>query len=133
MHRRARPRPDGFEGEEKKVADAVEKLRTAGETGDAGKICDDVFSKQLREEIAEAGSTCEQEMEKAIDDADDFELDVEDVTIDGDDGDGEGQGPDRRRGARRATSGSCARARAGGVDEPSAGAVAAARCPYWRS
>jgi hypothetical protein len=37
----------------------------------------------LRDEIQEAGSSCEQEMDKAIKDADDFELDVEDVTISG--------------------------------------------------
>jgi uncharacterized cupredoxin-like copper-binding protein len=73
-----------FQGEEKNVADVVEKLQTAGETGDAGTICDDLLAKQLRDEIAEAGSTCEQELDKAIKDADDFELDVEDVTIEGD-------------------------------------------------
>ncbi len=73
-----------FQGEEKKVADVVEKLQTAGETGDAGVICDEVLAKDLRDEIQEAGSSCEQEIEKAIDDADDFDLDVEDVTIDGD-------------------------------------------------
>ena len=72
-----------LEGEEKNVADVVDKLATAGSTGDAGELCDDVFSKQLRESIAESGSTCEQEMDKAIADADDFDLDVEDVTISG--------------------------------------------------
>jgi uncharacterized cupredoxin-like copper-binding protein len=73
-----------FQGEEKNVADVVEKLQTAGETGDAATICDDLLAKELRDEIAEAGSTCEQEMDKAIKDADDFELDVQDVTIQGD-------------------------------------------------
>jgi hypothetical protein len=73
-----------FEGEEKKVADKVEKLQTAGETGDAKVICDEVLSAALREQIQAAGSTCERELDKAIKDADDFELDVEDVTIDGD-------------------------------------------------
>jgi hypothetical protein len=72
-----------FTGEEKKVADVVEKLQSAGESGDAGVICDEVLAKQLRDEIQEAGSSCEQEMDKAIKDADDFELDVEDVTISG--------------------------------------------------
>jgi hypothetical protein len=72
-----------FEGEEKKVAEVVEKLQSAGETGDAAEICDEVLAKELREQIQEAGSTCEQELDKAIKDADDFELDVEDVTIQG--------------------------------------------------
>jgi len=73
-----------FEGEEKRVAEVVEQLESAGETGDAAEICDDVLSRELREQIQEAGSSCEQELDKAISDADDFDLDVEDVTIQGD-------------------------------------------------
>jgi hypothetical protein len=72
-----------FEGEEKKVAEVVEDLQSAGEAGDAGTICDEVLARRLREQIQEAGSSCEQEIEKAIKDADDFDLDVEDVTIQG--------------------------------------------------
>jgi hypothetical protein len=84
-----------FQGEEKKVADVVEKLQTAGETGDAGVICDEVLAKDLRDEIQEAGSSCEQEIEKAIEDADDFDLDVEDVTIEGDRATAKVKGRDR--------------------------------------
>ena len=84
-----------FKGEEKKVADVVEKLQTAGETGDEGVICDDVLAKELRDEIQEAGSTCEQEIAKAIKDADDFELEVEDVTIEGDKATAKVKGRDR--------------------------------------
>jgi hypothetical protein len=74
---------DGFEGEEKQVAEVVEELQSAGEAGDAGAICEDVLARQLREQIQEAGASCEQEIELALKDADDFELDVEDVTIQG--------------------------------------------------
>jgi hypothetical protein len=70
-----------FKGEEKKVADVVEKLRSAGETGDAKEICDDILARSLSDQIKAAGSSCEQELDKAIKDADDFELEVEDVTI----------------------------------------------------
>jgi hypothetical protein len=73
-----------FEGEERRVADVVEKLQSAGETGDAAEICDEVLASDLREEMQAAGANCEQELEKAIQDADDFELEVEDVTITGD-------------------------------------------------
>jgi hypothetical protein len=73
-----------FEGEEKAVAEQVEKLQSAGETGDAKVICDEVLASALREQIQAAGSTCEQELDKAIKDADDFDLEVDDVTIDGD-------------------------------------------------
>jgi hypothetical protein len=73
-----------FEGEERRVADVVEKLQSAGETGDAAEICNEVLARQLRDEMQAAGANCEQELEKAIKDADDFELEVEDVTISGD-------------------------------------------------
>jgi hypothetical protein len=73
-----------FQGEERKVADKVEKLQSAGQSGDAKTICDDVLAKRLRERIQAAGSDCERELDKAIKDADDFELDVEDVTVTGD-------------------------------------------------
>ena len=72
-----------FEGEEKAVAEVVERLQTAGEGGDAERICNDVLAEALREKIAEPGSTCEQEVDKAITDADDFHLDVEEVTVSG--------------------------------------------------
>ena len=72
-----------FEGEERRVADVVEKLQSAGETGDAAEICEEVLASDLREEMRAAGANCEQELDKAIQDADDFELDVRDVTIQG--------------------------------------------------
>ena len=73
-----------FTGEEKQVADQVEKIESAGKSGDAKAICDDVLAKSVADAIAAAGSTCDEEMDKAIKDADDYSLDVEDVTVDGD-------------------------------------------------
>jgi uncharacterized cupredoxin-like copper-binding protein len=84
-----------FQGEQKQVADVVEKLQSAGETGDAKTICDDILSKALADQIKAAGSTCEQELDKAIKDADDFDLDVESVTIDGDKATAKVKGRDR--------------------------------------
>jgi hypothetical protein len=72
-----------FQGEEKKVADQIEKLETAGKSGNAKEICTDVLAKSVSDQIAQAGSSCEEELDKAIKDADDFSLDVEDVTING--------------------------------------------------
>lgn len=72
-----------FEGEDKNVAELVEKLQAAGETGDAGEICDEVLAKELSDQIQESGSTCEQELDKALADSDDFDLEVEDVTVTG--------------------------------------------------
>ena len=72
-----------FEGEEKNVAEVVEKLQSAGETGDAGEICGELLAKRLSDQIQETGSTCDQELEKALGDADDFDLEVEAVTVSG--------------------------------------------------
>jgi hypothetical protein len=72
-----------FKGEEKRVADQVEKLQSAGQAGDAKKICDEVVARSLREQIAAQGSTCQTQLDLALDDADDFDLTVEDVSISG--------------------------------------------------
>jgi hypothetical protein len=73
-----------FQGEEKKVADQVEKLESAGKSTDAEVICTEILAKSFSDQIASAGSSCVDEVDKAIKDADDFTLTVEDVTIDGD-------------------------------------------------
>ena len=72
-----------FEGEERRVAEKVEKIESAGEARNPRMICDEVLAKSLREQIAAAGSSCEQELDKAIKEADDFKLEVEDVSIAG--------------------------------------------------
>jgi hypothetical protein len=72
-----------FKGEEKKVADVVGDLRTAGQRRDAQKICSDVLSSKLVDQLKSGGSTCVDEMDKAVNDADDYDLTVQDVTVDG--------------------------------------------------
>jgi hypothetical protein len=84
-----------FEGEQQRVADVVEKLQSAGETGDAKEICEQVLAKSLADQIKAAGSTCEQEMDKAIKDADDFDLEVESVTVNGNSATAKVKGRDR--------------------------------------
>jgi hypothetical protein len=73
----------GFSGAEKDVAQKVADLADDGQRQMAADICSDVLAKTIRDDIAEAGSSCAQEMKKAIDDADNFSLDVTDVTING--------------------------------------------------
>jgi hypothetical protein len=72
-----------FSGEEKQVADVVEQLQSAGESGDAQEICSEILAPSLSERMKAPGSSCEQELDKALKDADDFDLDVEDVTVQG--------------------------------------------------
>ena len=83
-----------FEGEQKNVADVVEELQSAGETGDAQAICAEIVAQSLADDIRAAGASCEQELDKAIKDADDFDLEVERVTINGDTATAEVKGRD---------------------------------------
>jgi hypothetical protein len=74
---------DTFRGEERNVAQKVEDLQDAGESRKPEDICADILSPSLVDELEQAGSDCQQEMRKAIDDADDFDLEVLDVTVTG--------------------------------------------------
>ena len=74
---------DDFSGQEQAVAQVVEDLQDAGSSRDADRICSDILAPQLVDRMRSAGSTCAKEMESAIDDADDFELQVRDVRITG--------------------------------------------------
>ena len=73
-----------FKGEAQNVADVVGDLQSAGQRKDAAKICSDVLSAKLVDSLRSGGSTCVDEMDKAITDADDYKLTVEDVTVNGD-------------------------------------------------
>jgi hypothetical protein len=72
-----------FEGAEREVAAQIEELQTAGRSDEPEEICANIVSRRLVQELEAAGTTCNEEMEKAIEDADDFELDVRDVTVRG--------------------------------------------------
>jgi hypothetical protein len=72
-----------FKGEAGLAAKAVEDIQAAASKRDAAKICRDLISKSLRAEVAAGGTSCDSEVKKAIDDADAFELEVEKVTVTG--------------------------------------------------
>src|SRR3712207_440710 len=74
---------EDFQGEEQAVAQVVEDLQRAGERNDAEKICRDILARDLSARLQQAGTSCASELERAIEDADDFELVVEDVTVTG--------------------------------------------------
>jgi S-adenosylmethionine synthetase len=71
-----------FSGEQALVAQVVEDIQTAGERQDEAKLCA-LLTEALRKEITSTGTTCAKEMEKAIKDADAFELEVQKVTVSG--------------------------------------------------
>jgi hypothetical protein len=72
-----------FKGDERAVAQKIEDLQTAGDRHEPERICNDILSRTLVQELEAAGADCTQEMQKAIEDADDYELDVREVTISG--------------------------------------------------
>ena len=72
-----------FKGDERAVAQKVEDLQEAGERGRPADICSEILARSLVAQLEAAGADCEQEMTKAIEDADDFELDVREVEIEG--------------------------------------------------
>jgi hypothetical protein len=72
-----------FEGEQRAVAEAVEEIQTAAERRDAEKLCRELLAKDLRDKAADAGTSCDKAMEKAVEDADSFDLDVEKVEVSG--------------------------------------------------
>jgi hypothetical protein len=74
---------DKFSGDELAVAQKVEDLQEAGSRRDPEEICTGILAKSLVQQLESAGANCTDEMKKAIEDADDYELDVRKVTIDG--------------------------------------------------
>jgi outer membrane PBP1 activator LpoA protein len=74
---------DTFQGEQRAVAQKVEDLEEAGRSREPETICADILAASLVDELEAAGSDCPQEMKKAIDDADDFDLEVLEVDVNG--------------------------------------------------
>jgi outer membrane PBP1 activator LpoA protein len=105
-----------FKGDEKAVAQVVEDLQSAGQSKDAQKVCSNVLAANLVEELKAGGGNCVDEIDKAITDADDYDLEVAGVTVNGAKATAQvraGKGKDRRtltfefakeRGGWRATS-----------------------------
>ena len=72
-----------FTGTEGDVAKVVSDLSQAGRRKDTDRICTQILSRTLVQQLSQAGTSCAQEMKKAIDDADDFDLTVQRVTVTG--------------------------------------------------
>ena len=69
--------------DQKAVAQQIEDLESAGKRGKADDICSDILAKSLVAQLDRAGTSCGSEMKKAIDDANEFNLTVEKVTVNG--------------------------------------------------
>jgi hypothetical protein len=71
-----------FKGAEADVAEVVDDLAGAARSGDGDEICTRIVSSEFAEELA-AGNTCKDEVERAVADANDWDLEVSDVTVTG--------------------------------------------------
>ena len=65
------------------MAQKVEDLQEAGEGREPEEICSDILASCCVQQLEAAGVNCADEMEKAIDDADDYDLEVQEVTVSG--------------------------------------------------
>jgi hypothetical protein len=74
---------NSFKGTEKDVAKVIEDLQSDAQGRKPSAICSDVLSRALADKLKSAGNDCAGEMEKITGDADDFELQVTDVTVTG--------------------------------------------------
>jgi hypothetical protein len=74
--------PD-FKGPEQQIVDVVDELAQAGRRHDAEKICRDILAKRLVDELKAAGGDCLTEMDRAISDASDYDLQVRSVKVTG--------------------------------------------------
>ena len=73
-----------FSGADQGVAEQVEALQAAAEARDGDEVCGELLSDRLRAAMRADGASCADQVEEAIADADDFELEVERVDVQGD-------------------------------------------------
>jgi hypothetical protein len=72
-----------FKGAQQDVVKVVDSLAQAGKRGDAKRICTEILAKQLVTELKTAGGDCVTEMDRAIKDASDYDLQVTGVKVNG--------------------------------------------------
>ena len=70
-------------GDQQAIAKLVDDLAAAGRAGKADKICNEILAKQLVDELKTAGGDCVSEMDRAINDANDYDLQVDEVKVNG--------------------------------------------------
>jgi hypothetical protein len=74
---------NSFKGTEKDVAQTIEDLQSDAQSRKSSAICSDVLSRALADKLKAGSNDCAGEMEKSVGDADDYELKVTDVTVNG--------------------------------------------------
>jgi hypothetical protein len=72
-----------FKGDQGQIAQLVDDLAKAGSQGNAKEICSNILAAQLVDELKQAGGDCVTEMDRAIKDASDYDLQVVSVKVTG--------------------------------------------------
>jgi hypothetical protein len=72
-----------FKGSEKDVAQVIADLQSDAQGRKPGDICSNLLSRELADKLKSAGNDCTAEMEKIASDADDYRMEVTDVSISG--------------------------------------------------
>jgi len=72
-----------FKGDEADVAQVVDDLQSAGQKADGEEICTKLLAKELADSLKVGDSSCTDQMQEAIQDVNDFDLEVTDVTVSG--------------------------------------------------
>jgi hypothetical protein len=86
-----------FQGAERDVAAVVDDISGAARSGDADKLCNDIFTKELADRFKAGASTCIDQVQDAMRDSNDFDIEVQDVTVTGDTATARVRQPDENR------------------------------------
>jgi len=73
-----------FEGTEADVAQVVEDLQTAAQEDEPDRVCRNLLASSFVQQLREARVDCREAVALALNDADGFDLEVNDVTVNGD-------------------------------------------------
>jgi hypothetical protein len=72
-----------FKGTERDVADAIADFQSAGQRKDRTKICTELLTVELARSLRAPGTSCEDEIDDALADADDYDLNIKAVNVTG--------------------------------------------------
>jgi hypothetical protein len=72
-----------FEGTEADVAQVLEDLQTAAQEDEPGRVCRNLLATTFVRSLGEAGVDCRRAVTLALDDADGFDLEVRDISVNG--------------------------------------------------
>ena len=75
---------EDFDDEQRVVAVAIEDLEEAGRDGDPRAVCEELLADELLARLRQAGTRCVDAVDEALEDADQFDLEVEAVRVRGD-------------------------------------------------